>query len=206
MASYDAAARVKSFEALRSQLPNATFLQLETEEPSAGHFDAVYQLTNGQLLPEGATADTEISAGEVSDIQKKLQAIRRAPLFNGINPRLLRMLAFSAQWMDVAEGEVVFQQNDKPDGAYLIYEGAAKLIARDENGETVLEVEPDVGTLVGELGLIRKDPRRLSMVAQTRLQLLRIQPEDFLSIVENDAEAAFRLVEVLIGYLDQANK
>ena len=79
------------------------------------------------------------------------------------------------------------------------------LVAHHPDGRENFVVRPDVGTLIGELGLIRNDPRRLDMRADTATTLLRIEAEDFLSIIENDAQTAFKLIRVLIGYLDRPN-
>ena len=57
------------------------------------------------------------------------------------------------------------------------------------------------GQLVGELGLIRKVPRALSMVAKTDITCLRIGEEEFLAVVENDASTAFKLLQVVAGYV-----
>ena len=99
----------------------------------------------------------------------------------------------------------MFRQNDQSDGAYLIYEGEISLIARNSDGTEDFTVHPPEGTLVGELGLIQNDPRRLDMRADTQTTLLRIQAQDFLAILENDAQTAFKMIQVLIGYLDRPN-
>ena len=57
------------------------------------------------------------------------------------------------------------------------------------------------GTLVGELGLIRNEPRALSMVADTDIRCLRIGAKEFLAVVENDAATAFKLLQVVAGYV-----
>ena len=57
------------------------------------------------------------------------------------------------------------------------------------------------GALVGELGLIRNEPRALDMQARTELTCLRIGVEEFLAVVENDATTAFKLLQVVAGYV-----
>lgn len=203
LASYDPNVRQTAFTALREMMPEATILQLEQEAPDKGGHDRIFELGRGQLLPEGAESLDELQSGEGSDLQRKMQLLRLATLFNDLKPKQLRMLAFSAQWVDIPAGDFVFRKNDEPDGAYLIFEGQARLQDRDEAGEISFEIAPEVGALIGELGLIKKDARRLDMYAETDLVLLRIESEDFLSVIEHDADTAFKLVQVLIGYLDR---
>ena len=76
-----------------------------------------------------------------------------------------------------------------------------------EGGEDDLVLAKAVkGTLVGELGLIRNEPRALSMRAGTDLTALRLGAEAFLSVVENDAATAYKLLQVVAGYAASASK
>ncbi len=203
LTSLDAEARGRAFAGLRALLPDATVLQLERTTPDAGPHDAILSLRGGRFAGDGDYLDEADSTDASTDLRRKLQAIRGAPLFSGLNSKQLRMLAFSSRWVYVTSGSYVFHQDDAPDGAYLIYEGTVRLIARRPDGEEDFEVRPAEGTLVGELGLIRNDARRLDMYAESPLVLLRIEAEDFLAILQSDAETAFKMIKVLMGYLEK---
>ncbi len=203
LSSYEEDARATAFSALRVEMPQATIVQVERTYPEGIAFDQKFALRQGQVLPEGATTVGSASLAETSELRRKLQAIQKAPLFSELSGQQLRMLAFSARWLDVPAGAYVFRQNDAPNGAYLIYEGDVSLIARNPNGSENFRVTPPVGTLVGELGLIRNDPRRMDMHADTDVTLLSVDTNDFLSVLETDAQTAYKLIRVLIGYLDK---
>lgn len=205
MASYDASARIDVFNRMRRRFPDAAIVQLEREAPEDGNFDQVMTLEQGEFVGQDGVRGTPLAPEETSELRRKLQAIRKAPLFSGLSGQQLRLLAFSARWVEIPAGTFVFRQNDPSDGAYLIYEGDISLVARTAGGAEDFKVYPPEGTLVGELGLIRNDPRRLDMHADTDTTLLRIQTQDFLSILESDARTAFKMIEVLIGYLDRPN-
>ena len=83
----------------------------------------------------------------------------------------------------------------------MILEGEAGLYLPQEGEEDRLIATVGPGRLVGELGLIRHEPRALSMTAQTDLRCLRIGEEEFLAVVENDASTAFKLLQVVAGYV-----
>ena len=70
-----------------------------------------------------------------------------------------------------------------------------------ESGDDTLIVTSGVGELVGELGLIKNEPRSLDMRAKGELTCLRIGAEEFLAVVENDAATAFKLLQVVSGYI-----
>ena len=120
----------------------------------------------------------------------------------GLNRKQLRLLAFGARWFEAEAGEVIFRKGDAPtDGAYMVIEGEAGLYLPQDDEEDRLITSVGPGTLVGELGLIRKVPRALSMQATTPLVCLRIGEEEFLAVVENDAATAFKLLQVVAGYV-----
>ena len=97
---------------------------------------------------------------------------------------------------------MVFLKDDQPtDGAYVVLEGEAGLYLPRSGEDDQLIITVGAGALVGELGLIRKEPRALSMVAETDLSCLRIGEEEFLAVVENDAATAFKLLQVIAGYV-----
>ena len=137
-----------------------------------------------------------------ADLARKLRALEQTPLFSGLNRKQLRLLAFGARWYVAEAGEVIFRKGDAPtDGAYMVIEGDAGLYLPQEGQEDRLITTVGPGTLVGELGLIRNEPRALSMVADTDLKCLRIGAAEFLAVVENDAATAFKLMQVVAGYV-----
>lgn len=201
MASFPQTLRQASFDALRDMLPDATIVQLEPDPPATDIHDRLLELRQGQLVSVGQDVAHTPDDTDATDLSRKLAALRQSPLFRELSRTQLRLLAFSARWVEWPAGRVVFRKNDQPDGAYLIYAGTVELFDQDAKGQTTFSVTPPLGTLVGELGLIRNDPRSLSMRAQTDITLLRIDAEDFLSILETDARTAFKLIQHLVGYL-----
>ena len=123
-------------------------------------------------------------------------------MFSGLNRRQLRLLAFGARWYDAKAGQTVFRKDDvASDGAYMILNGEADFYLPQPGQEDRYIVTFGPGRLVGELGLIRREARALTMVAKTDLTCLRIGEEEFLAVVENDASTAFKLLQVVAGYV-----
>jgi CRP-like cAMP-binding protein len=56
---------------------------------------------------------------------------------------------------------------------------------------------------VGELGVIRNVPRALDMRAASDLTCLRIGAEEFLDVVGSDARTAYKLLQVVAGYVSK---
>ena len=80
-------------------------------------------------------------------------------------------------------------------------DGEADLLLPQEDGDDILITTSGEGKLVGELGLIKNEPRALDMGAKGELTCLRIGAEEFLAVVENDASTAYKLLQVVAGYV-----
>lgn len=207
LASYSPAAREMAHQKLRLLLPDATFIYLRSKFDDREHLDAYYEFSQAQLLSQDA-ADREPDDNAASaDLARKLRALEATNLFSGLDRKQLRLLAFGARWYSAGAGTLIFSKGDAPtDGAYLISEGEAGLYNPVEGADDQLVATAVKGTLVGELGLIRNEPRALSMRANTELVALRIGAEAFLSVVENDAPTAFKLLQVVAGYVARSAK
>ncbi|WP_209505805.1 MULTISPECIES: cyclic nucleotide-binding domain-containing protein [unclassified Ruegeria] len=202
LASYDMKTQVSVYKKLRELLPDATVFYLNDQFENPDVFDMFVEIRQGRVVSDGGPVDVGKDSASSADLARKLRALEQTPLFSGLDRRQLRLLAFGAQWFDAKPGQVVFLKDDQPtDGAYVVLEGEAGLYLPQEDGPDQLITTVGPGALVGELGLIRKEPRALSMVAETELSCLRIGEEEFLAVVENDAATAFKLMQVIAGYV-----
>ncbi len=202
LASFDFDTQVSMHKNLRRLLPKTTLIYLNDSFQNKDVFDTFYELRQGRLVSQEPQQDAVSDGAASADLARKLRALEQSELFSGLNRRQLRLLAFGARWYKAEAGEVVFLKDDEPkDGAYMIIEGEAGLFLPrpDDSDQLIATVGP--GKLVGELGLIRKEPRALSMIAATDLTCLRIGEEEFLAVVENDAATAFKLLQVVAGYV-----
>lgn len=202
MASYDIETRVAVHKNLRKLLPDTTLIYLASGFQNPDVFDVFYELRQGRLVSDEEEAAAASEGAASQDLARKLRALEQTELFSGLNRRQLRLLAFGARWYEAKSGEVVFLKDDvASDGAYMILEGEAGLYQPQEGGGNRLIAKVGPGRLVGELGLIRHEPRALSMIAESDLRCLRIGEEEFLAVVENDASTAFKLLQVVAGYV-----
>ena len=201
MSSYDPETREALVENLRRLLPDSIIVFLNDTFEDDSVFDLHFEIQQGRLVgAEGARAEADTEVG--ADLARKLDALSRTPLFAGLKRKQLRLLAFGARWYKASPHEYVFRKRDAPtDGAYMIIEGEADLLLPRPGDEDQLIATVGPGALVGELGLIRREPRALDMRAKSDLSCLRISEEDFMAVVENDAATAFRLLQVVAGYV-----
>ncbi len=201
--SYDIAIKVGAHKKLRALLPDTTLIYLSDSFEREDVFDRHFELRQGRMVSDDVARDSEDDSVGSADLARKLRALEQTDLFSGLNRKQLRLLAFGARWFAAGKGEIVFSKGDAPkDGAYVVIEGSADLYHPhdDEQDELIATVGP--GAFVGELGLIRNEPRALSMRATSELKCLRVGAEEFLDVVQNDAATAFRLLQVVAGYVN----
>jgi ABC-type multidrug transport system fused ATPase/permease subunit len=202
LASFDAKLRTGLHDRLRVLLPQTTIICLASSFDDDADFDHRFVVQQGRLATV-ATEMTEDADQTVSaDLARKLRALERTDLFAGLARKQLRLLAFGARWYHAKSGDYVFRKDDDPSsGAYLILEGEADLLLPVDGADDKRITTSGPGALVGELGLIRHVPRALDMRAATDLTCLRIGAEEFLAVVENDASTAYKLLQVVAGYV-----
>ncbi len=202
LSSYDGPARAMVQKNLRALLPDTTIIYLRDAFDEEEVFDVTFELKQGRIVSDAAHVEQEADSAAGADLARKVRALEQTDMFSKLNRRQLRLLAFGARWYSAQPGEVVFLKGDEPkNGAYMILSGEAVLTLPKPDEEDLVIATVGPGTLVGELGLIKNEPRALSMTAVDELECLRIGAEEFLAVVENDAATAFKLLQVVAGYV-----
>ena len=202
LASFDMQTQVAVFKNLRALLPETTLIYINDQFENQDVFDQYIEVQQGRIMTGDEQEDSTEDSAAGADLARKVRALEQTDLFSGLDRKQMRLLAFGARWYTAAKGEVVFEKDDPPtDGAYMILEGEASLYQPIPDGNDKQVAKVGRGTLVGELGLIRNEPRALTMVALSDLTCLRIGAEEFLAVVENDAATAFKLLQVVSGYV-----
>lgn len=202
--SHSPSSRLAMYKSMSSLLPNTTIICLEASFEDTSQFDMHVEMRHGGIFIETDTnVDVDVDVDTISaDQVKKVRALEQADLFRGLERKQLRLLAFGAHWHSAKAGEYLFHKDDDPSGGtYLIIEGTADLLLPNPAGEDTLVTQVGPGMLVGELGLIRNVPRALDMRAATDLTSLRIGAEEFLAVVKYDAVTAYKLLQVVAGYV-----
>ncbi len=112
----------------------------------------------------------------MSHLATEVEVLRRVPLFQGLDPPKLKLLAFTASAMRFRPQEVIFRQGSPSDSAYVILAG-----------EAAVEIDTPAGPIeiarlgetdfVGEIGVLADVPRSATVRAMSDLKTLRIGKE-----------------------------
>jgi CRP/FNR family cyclic AMP-dependent transcriptional regulator len=91
------------------------------------------------------------------------------PLFSNLSPEEARRLAAFATETSAAEGQILMKQGDYSTELIAVEEGTADVV---KDGEVVASVGP--GDLIGEMGLLRREPRNADVIATSPMRLMKL--------------------------------
>jgi CRP-like cAMP-binding protein len=134
-------------------------------------------------------------------LQQEVDLLRKIPMFAKIEPAKLKLLAFTSERLSYGEGDVLFQQGDAGDAAFVIISGQAEIsIATDEGPLVVARLSDH--DFVGEIAILCDVPRTATVTAVTNLEALRITKELFFRLVKEFPEIAIEVMRELAHRLE----
>lgn len=138
-------------------------------------------------------------------LDNEVDALRKVPLFHGIDSGKLRLLAFISDRTRFREREHLFEQGDKGDSAFIILEGSADVLVSTERGDRVVAT---IGAhdIVGEIAILCDVPRTATLVARTDLDVLMVSKENFLKLLAEFPEMALEVMRVLALRLEKTTR
>ena len=136
------------------------------------------------------------------DIQQETEALGKVPLFSKLEQSKLKLLAFTSELQTYEDGEVVFNEGEAADCAFVIMDGEADIYAKTktDDGQVVVGTL-QANQLVGELGVLTSSPRSATILANGRLTMLRISADMFLELLAENPPVALDVMRQLSGKL-----
>ncbi|MBP6818158.1 Crp/Fnr family transcriptional regulator [Ferrovibrio sp. MS7] len=135
-------------------------------------------------------------------LNEEVEALRRIPLFAKIEPAKLKLLAFTSQRITYKPGDVLFNQGDPGDAAYVIFGGEADVSVNTPNGPlTVARLKQN--DFVGEIAILCDVPRTATVTAKTELVTLRIAKDLFFRLINDFPQIAIEIMRVLAQRLER---
>lgn len=90
-------------------------------------------------------------------------------------------------------GDVVLAQGDTERSLFIVLEGTLETVLRTGRRQRRLSTTV-AGAVLGELGFLDGAPRSASVVAQTDVEVLRIEFDDFVALSRTHPELTFRVM------------
>jgi CRP-like cAMP-binding protein len=136
-------------------------------------------------------------------LTEELEVIKRIPLFSKVDSARLKLLAFASDRLTFADGQFFFHSGDQCDGAYVIVEGSAEVLAGAADA-LVAKLGPN--DLIGEIGMICNKPRTASVRARGTVTALRIPADVFMPMLTEFPEMAIEIAIELAHRLDRTTQ
>jgi len=133
-------------------------------------------------------------------LEPTIALLKRLELFSGLDPVRLEVVAFTCERREYAPGATLFEAGDEADCAYLILDGEAAMLARDESG-AAQALRLDTGDLIGETALFEPQRRLTTVRAVSSLHTLRIGRDMFQRLIGEFPEMAGAVASRLAGRL-----
>jgi CRP-like cAMP-binding protein len=139
-----------------------------------------------RLKQAGINIPYNIMTVEMADTQKRatlqesrghaarLEAIRKNPLFSGLDESLQEMIASKTTDFHLAAGQVFFHQDDPADSMFILLEGTAELRIRTEDGREITAREMHAGDSFAEISAFTGNPRSGTISAKTDVRAMEI--------------------------------
>lgn len=157
--------------------------------PGAGQEPMQPLLRLGTGRPRGGVA----VQSELLDLDKLL-ILKRIPFFSAISDDLGGQVAMLLQGVDLANGEVLFQQGDPGRSLYIVARGQVRIHIEARTLAYASE-----GEIIGEMALLEAEPRSATVTAVVPTQLLQLDQEPFFELIDAQPELARGLIKMLSG-------
>jgi PPM family protein phosphatase len=129
-------------------------------------------------------------------LQLKREILARMPLFRPLNDReILRVLQVT-DVITYRPGEIVITEGEKGEELYIVLSGQLKV---SRKGAEVATLAP--GAHVGEMALVRSQPRSATVTADSMSELMVIRRQEFFEILRKEHQLAVKLLWQFTGVL-----
>ncbi|CAA9327862.1 MAG: cAMP-binding proteins - catabolite gene activator and regulatory subunit of cAMP-dependent protein kinases [uncultured Microvirga sp.] len=137
-------------------------------------------------------------------LDTEVQSLRQVPMFRDMDPARLKLLAFTSERVQFAQGQRFFSQGDAADAAYVILNGRADVALMTPNGE-IKVAELGKNALVGEMGILSDQPRSASIIASETTIALRLDKRVFLELLTQFPQMALAVMREIAKRLERTN-
>lgn len=116
--------------------------------------------------------------------------LKAVPLFNGLDGEQLRLIAFGAEHRRLQRGDVLFNEGEPADCAYVVAAGSLDLYVVGANGAHHRSGVAGKGVMMSELALATEVERKFTAVATEDADIMRIGRGQFHRLIEEYPELA----------------
>lgn len=121
-----------------------------------------------------------------------MQALKRAPLFEGLSRKELVLLAQVTEDLEVPAGKVLCSEGETGQEFFVIVEGKTDVTSKGKRVATRGD-----GDFVGEIALLEDTKRTATVTAKTPLRLFVLTRQDFRRLVNENRSIERKVMQAL---------
>lgn len=122
-------------------------------------------------------------------LQDAVSLLARTPLFQGVDPVRLEVLAFTATHLAFGAGDTLAEEGVEADGAILLLSGEAVMLSGEHSGQRKA-ARLDRGDLFGEVALTQPACWSATVRAAQPVEVLKLDRDVFLRLADEFPEIA----------------
>jgi CRP/FNR family transcriptional regulator, cyclic AMP receptor protein len=122
----------------------------------------------------------------------KVEALKRAPLFDGLSRKELVELARLTEDVEVPAGKVLCKEGETGREFFVIIDGTVEIEAKGKQLATL-----GAGDFLGEIALLEQTPRLATATAKTPLRFFVLTREAFRHLVDQNRSVERKVMRAL---------
>ncbi len=134
-----------------------------------------------------------------------LERLKQVGLFSDLSDDDLGRICRDVTPLHLEAGELLFEENDPGDSAYVVTSGSVEVVKATEGREALVAVR-EVGSVIGEMALLQEAPRMASVRARSPTELLTIPKATLDQLLAVSPSAARSMFRVLIDRMQQTSE
>lgn len=119
-------------------------------------------------------------------------------LFSGLDDEVAGRIVDAVEWVTVPAGQAVFEQDDDPDGAYVVLSGRLRILRTDGDGAITTIGQVGRGELLGEMALLDGGTRLGRPVAMRETDLAWLPRAVFDDLMEQHLPAMMGVTRTIL--------
>ncbi len=133
------------------------------------------------------------------------EILRRAGLFQGVDPESVEALASEFEVIDAPRGTTLFNEGEPGESLFIVLSGKVKLGRRSSDGRENLVAVMGPSDQFGELSLFDPGPRTATATVVTDARVARLPKQALQKWVQDRPQIALQLLRVVARRLRRTN-
>lgn len=138
-------------------------------------------------------------------LETEVKSLQGLPMFRGVDPVRLKLLAFASERLRFEPGETVFHQGETSDAAFVILSGLVDVTLETPTGPIPL-ARVGKGAMIGEMGILCDRTRTATCSAAEPTDMLKIGRDLFYDMLREFPQMAIAVMRDLAKRLEHANE